>query len=123
MQVYQQHSFECVYFKAADENLFTQRRNTMKNISLIKISIIVIIAALASNFVSANDEVQEMTPHISFSSLLNALDSNKNGFLDRSEVLNSENDALKSAFSDIDSNSDSKISEDEFNSYLAKASN
>jgi len=95
----------------------------MKNISLVKISSIVIIAALASNFVSANDDVQTVVPQVSFSSLLSALDTDKNGFLDRSEVLDSDNEALKKMFSNIDLNSDSKISEDEFNSYLVKVGN
>ena len=93
----------------------------MKNISLIKISSIVAIAALASNFVNANDEVLDtpVTPvQVSFSSLVGDLDKDGNGFLEHSEVLDSDNETLKEMFSKIDLNSDSKIGEDEFNNYL-----
>ena len=88
----------------------------MKNISLMKMSSIVIAATLAANFVSASEEVTA-TKNPAFVKLLSQLDTDKNGLLDRSEILTSNNKTLKETFNKIDSDNNAQISEKEFNQF------
>jgi len=103
----------------------------MKNISLFKVTVMVITAALASGFVNAGDkvthaikkpqsEIAQIEKQVNFSSLVTKLDSDKNGILSQEEVTASQNTILQEEFSNIDVNQDKQIDEAEFNSYLAE---
>ncbi len=92
----------------------------MKNISLINVSMIVVAATLTSNFVSANDKLTaQISEQVSYSELIANLDSDKDGLLSQTETSASKVKVLQAAFEKIDSNSDEKISEKEFNDFLA----
>lgn len=111
----------------------------MKNVSLTRVTAVVVFAAFASNFVMANEETKtvavkavsvkstpatkEQVPQISFTQLIVKLDSDKNGLLSQSEVLASESKLLLTEFTKMDTDGDSQISEEEFNQYLAQAKN
>ena len=103
----------------------------MKNISLFKVTAIVITAALASNFVSAEDKITDLVEQsqsdmvkvekqVSFTTLIEHLDGDQNGMLSQDEVAVSQNKLLQEYFSNIDVNQDQQIDEAEFNSYLAE---
>jgi Ca2+-binding EF-hand superfamily protein len=110
----------------------------MKNVSLTKVTAVVVFAAFASNFVMANGDVKTLsakavpvkaasakvvsikTEQISFSQLINELDSDKNGLLSQAEVLASESKLLLTEFTKMDTDGDSQISEEEFNQYIAQ---
>ena len=83
----------------------------------MKMSSIVIVAALAANIVSANEDITTTSKNPAFVALLDQLDTDKNGLLDRSEVLTSKNTTLKETFNKIDSNNNAQISEEEFNQF------
>lgn len=101
----------------------------MKNISLFKVTTMVIAVAFASSFVNAEDKVVEKTSadavksakQPSFSSLIEKLDTDKNGTLSEAEVAANQNQRLHKAFSKMDANQDKQIDEAEFNNYLTKA--
>jgi Ca2+-binding EF-hand superfamily protein len=103
----------------------------MNNVSLTKVTVAVVFAALASNFVMANGDVKALsakatpvkTEQVSFSQLINKLDSDKNGLLSQAEVLASESKLLLTEFTKMDTDGDSQISEEEFNQYIAQAKN
>ncbi|WP_076418528.1 hypothetical protein [Colwellia sp. UCD-KL20] len=68
--------------------------------------------------VETNEEVIENVPAVpadSFTLLLSAFDLDENGALSESELSSS---SLQLDFSSIDTNSDTNISEDEFNTYI-----
>ena len=95
----------------------------MKNISLKKLSITVVVASLASNFVFANNDMNKDLPKVaqpvsSFSQLLTDYDADKNNTLSSDELV--KNDKLSKFFSQLDANGDKQLSEQEFNQYLAK---
>lgn len=95
----------------------------MKNISLIKLSITVVVASLASNLVFANNEMKETLPKVeqpvsSFSQLISHYDVDKNNTLSLEELAKNHN--LTKFFSQLDANGDKQLSEQEFNQYLAQ---
>ena len=94
----------------------------MKNISLVKVTFIVIATALASSLVSAKDVVQTITPFIDTSTSTNTqfeqLDLDNNSVL--SLVETREYKTIYDAFTTIDLNSDATISKDEFTKYITK---
>jgi len=103
----------------------------MKNISLFKVTAMVITAALASSFVNAEDKVTEtietsqyemvkIDQEFSFSALITKLDTDQNGMLSLDEVAATPNKVLHQEFSNIDANQDKQIDEAEFNSFLAE---
>jgi Ca2+-binding EF-hand superfamily protein len=103
----------------------------MKNASLLNTSIMVVIVALASNFVNAEDKIKKTTQlsqkdtieQAEFSALINMLDTDKDGVLSEAEVLENTNENLGIVFTEVDSNQDKKINEAEYNSYLAAIKN
>ncbi|XPF93867.1 hypothetical protein ACM9HF_17905 [Colwellia sp. RE-S-Sl-9] len=99
----------------------------MNNVSLVKVTLGVAFAAVATFIVNANDTVADIKNEIaaettasmqspSFSDLLSTFDADENGSLSESELSSS---ALQSDFSSIDTDGDTNISEDEFNAYVA----
>lgn len=99
----------------------------MKKVSLLKITIIVVTAAVASLTVKANDKIAidnqvveklKQTP-----AKFSQLDSDNNGLLTQDELGLSENSALKKVFVKIDSNKDSVIDEAEFNAFVIQVKN
>ena len=94
----------------------------MNNISLKKLTLMVVIAAVTSNFAYANDAaVIEKSKAISaskFTQLLNKFDQDKNGLLSAKEVKSEVK--LHHAFKDIDTNKDANINETELNAFLKK---
>jgi len=106
----------------------------MKNINLLKVTAIVITAALASNFVNAEDkisttieasqpEVAKIEQQLSFPALITELDGDANGMLSQDEVAVSHLTFLQEEFNTIDANQDSQIEEAEFNSFIAQLKN
>ena len=105
----------------------------MKNVSLMKITamVVVVTVALASNFVNAEDKVNktiakaqsdvaELAKQLKFSSLIEKLDSDKNGMLSQTEVSTNQSQLLHDEFNKMDVNQDKQIDEAEFNSYFAE---
>jgi len=102
----------------------------MKKISLFKITVIVITATIASNFVNAEDMITELLEQsqstmalkeqTSFASLIETLDTDQDGMLSPIEVSASQNKLLQEEFTNLDLNQDQQIDEAEFNSYLAE---
>lgn len=94
----------------------------MKNISLTKVTFIVVITALASSLVSAKDVMPQNIPAIATTTSVNAqfeqLDSDKNNLLSIQET--EDNELIHDAFTTIDSNSDATISKNEFVTYIIK---
>ncbi len=94
----------------------------MKNISLIKVTLVVVATALASSLVSAKDVVAESISVIkpSAASIIQfeQLDLDKNSLL--SLVETEKNTLIHDAFTTIDLNSDATISKDEFAKYITK---
>ncbi|MGB2740525.1 MAG: hypothetical protein WBC60_08225 [Cognaticolwellia sp.] len=94
----------------------------MNNISLKSLSIIVVVASLASNIVFANNDITEVLPKAemsasSFSQLITDYDADKSNTLSVTEL--AENDKLSKVFVQLDLNGDYEINEKEFNQYLA----
>ncbi|WP_076418532.1 hypothetical protein [Colwellia sp. UCD-KL20] len=102
----------------------------MNNVSLVKVTLGVAFAAVATFIVNANEitptvadikneiaaETTASMPSPSFSDLLSTFDADENGSLSESELSSS---SLQSDFSSIDTDGDTNISEDEFNAYVA----
>lgn len=97
----------------------------MKNISLVKLTFVVLVSTFASSLVIAADKIEKPTSlaevqeaptktKIQFS----ALDADDNGLLNSVEAEKSE--TLNNAFSQIDSNSDAQISPDELSAFFKK---
>lgn len=105
----------------------------MKNVSLFKVSAMVVSVAFASSFVNASDtvgkvmensqtdvaQVIETGKQMSFPSLLEALDNNNDAMLSETEVSVEHSKFLQDEFAKIDANQDKNIDEDEFNNYFA----
>lgn len=107
----------------------------MNNISLVKVTVGIVVAAAATFFVNANEvlpalgdmknEVNKELPtgnistavDKSFSMLLSQYDTDMDGSLSEDELLSSDNEALKIAFDKLDANEDLTISEDEFTAF------
>lgn len=104
----------------------------MNNMSLVKITLGVAFATVATFLVNANEILPEVTevksavvmettassPEKTFSQLLSQFDADNTGTLSESELSASGNEALKSAFKSLDANEDGSISEDEFSAYI-----
>ena len=105
----------------------------MTNVSLTKITLGTLLAAVTSFAVNANEvtatitaveDTGEVTSSFSlkqfdFSQLLTVFDIDRNGFLSEAELSTSDNIALKSAFKSLDSNKDASISAEEFSAFDA----
>ena len=103
----------------------------MKNVSLFKITAMVVTVAFASSFVNAEDKISkvvekvesdvvEVSKQLNFPALIEELDSDKNGMLSQSEVSANQSKLLQEEFNKMDVNQDKQIDEAEFNSYLAE---
>jgi len=102
----------------------------MNNLSLTKISLVVIAATFTTLLVSANDDVastvqvkdvataKDVKKQINFSQLAAKFDTDKNGLLSQSELKASNNEALNIAFNRLDTNTDANISELEFVAFI-----
>ncbi len=98
----------------------------MKNVSLFKVTAMVVTVAFASNFVNAEDKIEksqadvvDVAQQLSFSALIEKLDSDKNGMLSQAEVSANQTQLLHEIFNKVDINQDKQIDEAEFNTYLA----
>lgn len=100
----------------------THKEDHMKNISLIKVTFVVIATALASPLVSAEDVMPKVVEIIPPSAAKNIqfdeLDLDKNGLLSLIET--EKHKEIHDAFTKIDLNSDATISKDEFIKYVTK---
>ncbi|MCJ8319330.1 MAG: hypothetical protein MJK12_06835 [Colwellia sp.] len=112
----------------------------MKNMSLLKITAMVVTVAFASNFVNADDKldkalekaqsdiekvtasVVEAAKQLDFSALIEKLDSDENGMLSEAEVSANQSQLLHQEFNKMDVNQDKQIDEAEYNSYIAQVS-
>ncbi len=107
----------------------------MNNMSLVKVSVGIVVAAAATFIVNANEvlpklgevknEVQEALPADdmpvkTFAQLLSQYDADKDGALSETELLSSDNEALKIAFKKLDANKDSSISKYEFTAFTGE---
>lgn len=98
----------------------------MKNVSLVKVTAMVITVTFVSNFVNAKDKIIEKAQsevvtsveQLNFSALIAKLDSDKNSMLSQKEASVAQNQLLNREFSKIDINQDKQIDEAEFNRYL-----
>lgn len=92
----------------------------MKNISLIKVTFVVVASALASSLVSAKDVVPKSIPAITKPSTTNfqfeQLDVDKNNSLSLVEV--EKHKLIHDSFTKIDSNNDATISKDELKKFI-----
>jgi len=110
----------------------------MSNLSLVRVSIGIVVVAAATFLVNANEvmpkaselksEVKEALPTKSmpvktYEQLLSQYDADKDGALSESELISSDNDALKIAFKKLDANNDSSISSYEFTAFTGKVVN
>lgn len=103
-----------------------ERGFKMKTTSLLNTTIMVIAAAFVSNFVNADDKITqtiekteiEVAEHLEFSTLIEKLDSDKNGMLSEAEAHSDKSQLLHAEFKKMDSNQDKQIDEAEYNSYL-----
>jgi len=102
------------------------RGSQMKNTNLLNTTIMVIAVAFASSFVNADDKITqtiektqiEVIEHLEFSTLIEKLDSDKNGMLSEAEAHSDKSQLLHSQFKKMDSNQDKQIDEAEYNRYL-----
>jgi len=104
----------------------------MNNLSLTKISLVVIAATFTTLLVSANDDIastvqvkdvvaaKHVNKQVKFSQLTAKFDTDKNGLLSQSELKASNNQALHIAFNKLDTNTDDNISEQEFVAFTNK---
>lgn len=104
----------------------------MKNISLLKVSILVVTAAFASNFVNAEDRVNNTklksqldaskitnkVKQVSFPTLIKTLDTDKNGMLSEKEIAADKAQLFQAEFTKVDLNKNKQIDEIEFNKYF-----
>ncbi|NMP30203.1 hypothetical protein HII17_01400 [Thalassotalea sp. M1531] len=96
----------------------------MKKVSLLELTAFVIVAAVASTTVNANDaalkeKVVKADEVVETNVLFTPLDTDKNGLISQQE-LGVNNKLLKEQFKEIDVNADQGISEQELKNYLAK---
>lgn len=100
----------------------------MKNVSLFKVTAMVISVAFASSFVNAEDKITEKAKsevatsaeQLNFSALIAKLDSDKNGMLSQEEASVDQSQLLNVEFNKMDVNQDKQIDEAEFNRYLVE---
>jgi Ca2+-binding EF-hand superfamily protein len=91
----------------------------MKNISLMKVTAIVLTITFASVLSNISRAEMLLTPEITknVQSSFSDLDSDKDGSLNLSEVGASNNDVLKKAFAKVDADNDSLLSKAEFDAF------
>ena len=103
----------------------------MKNVSLIKMTLVAACTFITSVAANANDVTPTITAvedtgeasssfslrEFDFTQLLSVFDMDKNGLLSEAELATSDSVALKAAFNSIDSNKDSSISAEEFSTF------
>jgi Ca2+-binding EF-hand superfamily protein len=110
----------------------------MNNMSLVKVTVGIVVAAAATFIVNANEvlpalgeiknEVKKELPtgkvsaieDKTFTQLLSQYDADKDGSLSETELLSSDNEALKIAFKKLDANNDLAISKYEFTAFTGK---
>lgn len=96
----------------------------MKNMSLTKLSAVVIIGAFMSSLVNANDDLNSNTKAVNKmvdeKSIFQPIDKDKNGLISEKELSASQQKLLQKDFAKIDVNADNGISEVELKNYLAK---
>lgn len=103
----------------------------MNNVSLLKLSGLVIAAAFASCTVGAVEKVDAekvsiekvavtVNEVVDSKVLFAPLDQDKNGVISAEELDTAKNELLQKEFKNIDANQDKGISEEELNAYLAK---
>ncbi len=114
----------------------------MNNISLVKVTVGIVLATAATFIVNANEvlpilgevksevemEVKKELPtgkvsvieDKTFEQLLSQYDTDKDGSLNETELLSSDNEALKIAFKKLDANADSAISQYEFTAFTGE---
>ena len=100
----------------------------MKNVSLIKLTSIGIMATLTSSFVNAGGDIKksveqsqpELVPQIEFSALIAKLDTDNNGSLSKKELRLTQNKVLREGFKKMDINKDSQIDDAEYDVYLVE---
>jgi len=94
----------------------------MNNISLKKLTLVVVIAAVTSSFAYANDAISlqksKAATASKFTQLLNQFDQDENGLLSAKEIASDVK--LHHAFKEIDTNKDAQINETELTKFLAK---
>jgi len=107
----------------------------MKNLSLVKVTMAVLVAITISSFVSAESEVgQELAKlkeieksqlvvnqPLEFAQLTAQFDTDKDGALSRAEVSVGQSKILTSAFEQIDANGDGVIEQNEFEAFRQTA--
>ncbi len=104
----------------------------MKNISLSKVSVMVLAAITSSFLVNANDStianesipekaVVEQSEQKLAKLAFNTLDKDKNGLLSQEEIGDSKNQILEQSFNKIDSNKDLSLSQEELAAYIVAA--
>ena len=102
----------------------------MKNISLLKVSLFVVIAGLGCSIANATDisptKISEIKKE-AVSAAVNVIpvafttfDADKNGSLSKEEINAGSDKSLKLAFDKVDLNADGQLSEDEFNQAIAQ---
>lgn len=109
----------------------------MEAISLKKVTAVVLTCVIGSYFANANENdakvdmktevkktevkvITEAKALSKFEVLVEKFDLNKDGLLSKAEIQTSKSEKLLALFSKIDLNTESGISEAEFNQYLAK---
>lgn len=97
----------------------------MNQISLLKVTIVVVISALISSLVYAS-QTTNVAANVTakeqrqFSRIITAFDIDKNGKLNESEIIASRSKTLHKRLSRIDLNADLEISHEELMEYLAR---
>lgn len=103
--------------------------NIMKKFRLLEVSAFVVVAAVASAAVNADDNVVKLEKKamsvkadkvVEAKTLFEPLDADKNGLLTENELGTEKNTLLKKQFKKIDKNADNAISQEELSAYLAK---
>jgi len=103
----------------------------MKTFNLFKLTTVVIIVTLASSFINADDsfnttmqitetEMIQIEEQVSFSALVDALDTDQDGMLSPAEVSASQSELFQQEFTNIDTNQDQQIDKAEFDFYLSE---
>jgi len=111
---------------------------TMKNISLMKLTGVVMLTALASTAMNASATADEVSKNelklaatdaketisaqkvIAHDELFKPLDTDKNGLISQEELGGTDSTLLKKEFAKIDTNADQGISKQELKAYLEK---